>query len=188
MTAPDAQNDTSTAPGEKTPEQSHGEIQQLLRAEIDGLREILETRFREVAALTGRLEEIAGEARREADQEIALLKRRHEVELALVHVRTASWQNGPADGVPAFARQIEILGESPLFDPSWYLQTYPDVVESGMSPKEHYVRAGAFEGRNPGPEFDTMAYYVANPDIAHAGWPALVHYAAFGKADGRPVA
>lgn len=188
MTAPDAPKDTTLPQPGKTPVESHNEIQQLLRAEIDALRETLDSRFAEIAALTGRLETIAAEARQDADQEIAALKRRHEVEMVLVHVRTASWQRGPAEGVPSFTRQIELMADSELFDATWYLTTYPDVTESGMSPKEHYVRAGAFEGRNPGPDFDTMAYYTANPDIARGGWPALVHYVAYGKADGRPLA
>lgn len=188
MTAPDAQKTAPLPQAGQTPAQSHSEIQQLLRAEIDALKEALEVRFTEIAALTKRLETIAGESRSQAEAEITRLKRRHAVEIALIHVRDASWKHGPAQGVPSFARQIEYLGQSDLFDPSWYLKTYPDVTESGMSPKEHYVRAGAFEGRNPGPNFDTMAYYTANPDIALGGWPALVHYAAFGKEDGRPVA
>lgn len=188
MTAPDAPKDTTLPQPGKTRAESHDEIQQLLRAEIDALRETLESRFAEIASLTARLETIAAEAREGGDREIAALKRRHEVEMVLVQARMASWDRGPGEGVPSFARQIEMLGDSELFDATWYLTTYPDVGESGLSPKEHYVRSGAFEGRDPGPDFDTMAYYTANPDIARAGWPALVHYVAYGKADGRPLA
>lgn len=175
---------------EMTPAQSHEEIQKLLRAEIDALKDMLDTRFAEIATLTTQLEEAdlsTTGTTGNCDDQIDALRRRHAVELTLVHALYSSMRNGPSNGVPSFGRQIDLLGESDLFDPSWYLQTYPDVTESGMSPKEHYVRAGAFEGRNPGPDFDTMAYYVANPDIAATGWPALVHYAAFGKAEGRPL-
>ncbi|SPF81797.1 hypothetical protein [Pseudoprimorskyibacter insulae] len=170
-----------------SPAQSHEDIQKLLRAEIDALKDMLDARFAEIAKLTDQLETIDVSASSAANEEIEAIKRRHAVEITLLHARYASWANGPANGVPSFGRQIEILGESDLFNATWYLNTYPDVSESGMSPREHYVRSGGFEGRNPGPDFDSMSYYVANPDIAATGWPALVHYAAFGKTEGRPL-
>lgn len=171
----------------QTPAQSHEEIQKLLRAEIDALKTMLDARFAEIAKLTEKLEQVDVSSSAQTEAALNAQKARHAVEIALIHALHASWQNGPAVGVPPFAEQIEILGGSDLFDPSWYLMTYPDVNESGMSPREHYVRAGAFEGRNPGPDFDTMSYYEANSDLASMGWPALVHYAAFGKAEGRPL-
>lgn len=176
------------APHAQSPAQSHVEVQKLLRAEIDALKLLLDERFAEIAALTTQLETLGGEIEAEAEHRVQALQKRHQVEITLLHVRNASWLNGPADGVPPFGRQIELISTSDLFDASWYLQTYADVSESGMSPKEHYVRSGAFEGRSPGPNFDTMSYYMANPDIAGAGWPALVHYAGFGQAEGRALA
>ncbi len=166
---------------------THSEIQKVLRDEIASLQSTLEDRFKELGALTKQLELIETQADTELDQQVDSLKKRHALEMQLVHVLYASWQNGPAQGVPEFGQQIEALSQTELFNPEWYLAAYPDVVESGMSPKEHYVRSGAFEGRNPGPDFDTMAYYMANPDIAEMGWPGLVHYALFGQAEGRPV-
>lgn len=106
----------------------------------------------------------------------------------LADVLQASMAHGPANGVPGYDRQVQILSQSPLFDATWYLQAYPDVQASSMDPREHYARAGAFEGRNPGPGFDTISYYLANPDVAEAGWPALVHFAGFGQAEGRSPA
>ncbi|MEL6362648.1 MAG: hypothetical protein AAFR21_16340 [Pseudomonadota bacterium] len=171
------------APQEITPAQSHEEIQRLLRDEIQGLKEILDAHF-----ITVSEQVVTQEAAAPADpEELEALRRRHDVEITLVHKMYASLMHGPADGIATFDQQLEILRQSDLFDPSWYLQTYPDVTDSGMSPREHYVRAGAFEGRNPGPNFDTMSYYIANPDIAAMGWPALVHYAAYGKSEGRPL-
>ena len=183
---PETQAQTPADTAAMTPAQSHAEIQQLLRAEIDALRDLLEERFREIAMLTSRLEEIGtGQA---SAQELAELERRHRLEIILLHRLYASWKSGPAEGVPNFQQKSEMLRQSNLFEPSWYLNTSPDVSESGMTPKEHDLRSGAFEGRNPGPGFDTMAYYMANSDVAEAGWPALVHYAAFGRTEGRPLA
>jgi len=94
----------------------------------------------------------------------------------------------PEDVARLRAQQFTALEADPLFDAEWYLQRHADVARSGMRAIDHYLQAGAFEGRNPGPEFDTMAYYRANPDVARAGWPALAHYLMYGRAAGRPLA
>lgn len=180
----------STSPKKTvSPAQSHEEIQKLLRAEIEALQDMLGARFAEIATLTKRLQEIevvdTQKATDVASDKIAQINRRHAVELALVHAMYASFQNGPAEGVPSFSDQIDLVRQSDFFNPTWYLTTYSDVAGGGTGPAEHYVRSGAFEGRNPGPNFDTMGYYIANSDIAATGWPALVHYEAYGKAEGR---
>jgi len=41
------------------------------------------------------------------------------------------------------------LAPSPLFDPSFYAASYPDVVESGMGLLMHFIVAGKKEGRLP---------------------------------------
>ncbi len=43
------------------------------------------------------------------------------------------------------------LSQSGGFDPDWYLETYPDVGETGMDPAEHFLWVGARLGRRPGP-------------------------------------
>ena len=60
----------------------------------------------------------------------------------------------------------ELIRMSSLFDPDWYLLTYPDVARTGTDPLAHYVDHGWREGRDPGPEFETSAYLRANPDVA----------------------
>jgi hypothetical protein len=45
-----------------------------------------------------------------------------------------------------------------LFDPSWYLDTYPDVAAAGLDPLSHFANQGGTEGRSPGPWFDTGHY------------------------------
>lgn len=119
--------------------------------------------------------------------EIRDLQFRHEVEISLLHATYAMALNGPADGMPSVEAQVASISQCPLFDAEWYLRKNPDVADSAMDAAEHYVRAGAFEGRDPGPDFDTMAYYLANADVAEAGWPALVHFLLKGQSEGRPV-
>ncbi|MBA1193709.1 glycosyltransferase [Pseudomonas entomophila] len=36
-----------------------------------------------------------------------------------------------------------------LVDPSWYLKEYPDILDAGVDPIEHYVNHGHNEGRHP---------------------------------------
>lgn len=115
--------------------------------------------------------------------EIRDLQLRHEVEVALLHATYSMLLNGPADGLPSVADQVNMLSRCGLYNAQWYLRTYPDVANCGMDAAEHYVRAGAFEGRNPGPDFESMAYYLANPDVAEAGWPALVHFVQCGEGE-----
>ena len=88
-------------------------------------------------------------------------------------------------GEPGPDPNLELLRESPLFDPEWYRRTYPDVAEAGADPAEHYLAFGALEGRDPGPGFDSVGYLRANPDVAGAGINPLVHYLQFGQAEGR---
>jgi hypothetical protein len=80
---------------------------------------------------------------------------------------------------------VELIEKSSYFDAAWYLVEYPDVLQAGSSPAEHYLHHGATEGRDPGPKFST-AYYLRNaPDIAEAGMNPLVHFVQHGKAEGR---
>lgn len=68
-----------------------------------------------------------------------------------------------------------------LFDGGWYLRTYPKVLQSGVSPALHYVRAGSQKGLDPGPGFSTSAYMARHPEASNSGLPALVHAARHGN-------
>ena len=52
----------------------------------------------------------------------------------------------------------EVAKKSGLFDPEYYLATYPDVAERNIDPLVHYLEEGAREGRDPHPDFDTAFY------------------------------
>lgn len=51
------------------------------------------------------------------------------------------------------ALHYAVIGEalgwrpSPAFDPDYYVERYPDIAQSGLSPLLHYERHGRFEGR-----------------------------------------
>ena len=57
-----------------------------------------------------------------------------------------------------FNRQYRLIKKSGLFDTAYYLESNPDVAESGMNPLVHYLSSGAAEGRNPNPLFDASNY------------------------------
>lgn len=67
-----------------------------------------------------------------------------------------------------------------LFDPTFYLDLYPDVGESGMDPFLHFLEHGAFEGRCPHPLFDTSFYLAHHPEVAKAGLNPVLHFLHFG--------
>lgn len=78
------------------------------------------------------------------------------------------------------------LSPHPLFDAAYYLETYPDVAESGMSPLVHYVLHGWREGRDPHPLFANDWYLAQYPDVAAWGeMSALDHYLMHGWREGR---
>lgn len=74
-----------------------------------------------------------------------------------------------------FQALVERIRTSGRFDEEWYLKTYPDVALSGLGAIEHFLRFGAWLGREPGPEFDTAQYLRDNPDFDAKGKIAFVH-------------
>lgn len=168
-------DNTSQPPPPASAERTHAEIEAVLRAELIELR-------CENEHLRARLEQGGGDG-----ESIAALKHRHGIEITLAHLRQIVWYAGHSDGLPTVRDMVKTLAQSEYFDPDWYMAQDAGLAQSGMDPAEHYIRAGAYEGRNPGPGFDTMAYYLANPDVAASSWPALNHYEVAGRAEGRAI-
>src|SRR5690606_28229319 len=71
---------------------------------------------------------------------------------------------------------IHAIAESGIFDPGYYLASYPKVAKAGADPIRHYLKYGVREGLNPSPFFDTRYYLQANPDVAGSGRNPLVHF------------
>ncbi|MFK3720622.1 glycosyltransferase [Pseudomonas fulva] len=71
-----------------------------------------------------------------------------------------------------------------LFDAEWYLERYPDVSQSGIDPREHYINNGYNEGREPGPNFNTAWYLQQCPTARSSGLSPLVHYEKIGRSAG----
>ena len=71
------------------------------------------------------------------------------------------------------------------FDEKWYLSQYPEVKDSGLSAKEHYLNVGWKKGFNPSDKFDTNFYLKKYSDVARTGLNPLLHYVSNGKIEGR---
>ena len=80
---------------------------------------------------------------------------------------------------------IALIATSEYFDFDWYLDTYSDVEDANVDPAQHYLIAGAEEGRLPGPNFDGNWYLERYPDVAEAQINPLLHYIKCGKREGR---
>lgn len=80
---------------------------------------------------------------------------------------------------------IEGVFHSGLFDADWYIESNPDVAESGVNPLEHYYFNGHKEGRTPNYLFDPAWYLAAYTDVAEADMEPLEHYIRFGEKEGR---
>ena len=70
---------------------------------------------------------------------------------------------------------INRIKASGLFDEVWYLENYPDVEVSGLGAVEHYLRIGAWLGREPAADFNTGQYLRENPEISSKDILPLVH-------------
>jgi chromosome segregation ATPase len=170
-------------------------VDQLLSAQ-----EELEQRFssyaklgHEKGALETRLAELSGQVK-SLEQKLELKRKQLEV----IHA-SASWKAAaPArlltrpfkkktNEQRSTQQQIALVRASELFDADWYLATYPDVANSGISPEEHFVRYGGFENRLPGPAFNTSVYFSRYPDVSEAGMNPLVHYLKFGAEEQREI-
>lgn len=82
---------------------------------------------------------------------------------------------------------VELLRQSDWFDAEWYLQTYPDVKQSGMDPTLHYVIHGGKEGRDPSPQFNSRWYISFHTDVAEQGVNPLIHFLREGMKQGREI-
>lgn len=84
-------------------------------------------------------------------------------------------------------QELNTIHGSSLFDEHWYLEHNPDVVLAKVDPALHYLRSGAFEGRDPGPNFSSSWYLNTYEDVKKNGINPLVHYVKYGIKEGRTL-
>jgi GT2 family glycosyltransferase len=82
-------------------------------------------------------------------------------------------------------RWREMATGHPLFDPAWYLNSYPDIATSQENPLVHFVLHGRLEGRLPNQFFAPDWYLKQYTDVAATGVEPIKHYFEHGAAEGR---
>jgi hypothetical protein len=78
----------------------------------------------------------------------------------------------------------EVAKKSGLFDPEYYLATYPDVAERNIDPLVHYLEEGSGEGRDPHRDFDSAFYLDQCRQRGETPENPLLHYIRIGAARG----
>jgi hypothetical protein len=79
---------------------------------------------------------------------------------------------------------VQLLEQSGLFDEQFYRESNLDVADAELSPLEHFLRIGSFEGRRPNPLFDPAYYLTIYPEVAKAGVNPALHYYVTGALEG----
>lgn len=74
---------------------------------------------------------------------------------------------------------------SQLFDESFYINTYPEVLTYSIDPRIHYLLAGWKLGYDPCPNFSTTYYIDRYVDIKNSGVNPFLHYCQFGHKEHR---
>jgi hypothetical protein len=92
------------------------------------------------------------------------------------------------DPLAHYLRQGASEGRAPhpLFDPKFYLTTYPEAaIGGGANALQHYLTQGWKKGYKPNPRFDPSFYLEMYPDVAEAGCEPLTHFVTNGLREGR---
>src|SRR5260370_38880123 len=82
----------------------------------------------------------------------------------------------------ALFSDYEEIRKSGLFNPEYYLATYPDVAERNVDPLVHFLEEGAQEGRNPHADFDSKFYLEQCRRRGETPANPLLHYLRIGAA------
>lgn len=72
------------------------------------------------------------------------------------------------------------------FNEKFYLENYPK-FKNNISPFDHFMSIGVFEGRSPNDWLDIPRYISENLDVLNAGINPYYHYFSHGKQEGRPI-
>jgi glycosyltransferase involved in cell wall biosynthesis len=78
----------------------------------------------------------------------------------------------------------ELISNSGLFDPAFYLEKNPDVAQFGLDPLAHFLEYGAQERRSPHPGFDTEYYLQQCAERHITTGNVVLHYLLEGKSLG----
>lgn len=76
-----------------------------------------------------------------------------------------------------------LLRRTDLFDRNWYLAKNPDVAQANLDPYLHYLRYGAYEGRDPSPVFNQQRYPHVFEQAKNRNINPVIYYLKYRKKD-----
>lgn len=79
----------------------------------------------------------------------------------------------------------DIAAIAERFDEDFYRSAHPEIAESGIDPRKHYLLAGWKLGYDPSPEFSTRYYCTRFPDMRHSRENPFLHYCTHGYKEKR---
>lgn len=82
---------------------------------------------------------------------------------------------------------FDLIKQSGIFDPAWYLAQYKDKHNVTGNPLAHYLAHGVELLTNPSPQFDTAYYIETHQDVAESGMHPFLHYVCQGHKEDRCV-
>lgn len=170
----------------------HKKIENLTE-ELSLCKASLNNRFRELALITGMLENSKREAIKLEEKLLLASNKNANIK------KSISWKlTAPIRALhnPIGSRKkkdkrtnksIQLIKSSKLFDPKWYLEQYPDVKATGIEPARHYLLFGGFENRDPSLIFSSQGYLDLYPDVKNSGMNPLEHYIRYGEIEKRTI-
>lgn len=161
----------------------------------DSLRDEVDLLRRELAAIRAdqekwgereaRLRKSRDRAVKAAEALSKLLAERLRGETAVADAEPRSWWRRGASAVTAEeAGQLELIRQSALFDPAYYLRTHLDVVRRGEEPGLHFLRHWDHPFRRPSESFDIAQYVLDHPEVLTERVNPLVHFLSSPASDG----
>lgn len=94
------------------------------------------------------------------------------------------WRRGSTSITPEEAGQLELIRQSTLFDPAYYLRSHLDVARRGEDPGVHFLRHWDHPFRKPSESFDIAQYVLDHPEVVSERINPLVHFLASAESDG----
>lgn len=80
-----------------------------------------------------------------------------------------------------------LIEKSGFFEAKWYCDKYPDVLNSGQSPLQHFIKYGSRLLRDPGPDFSSADYTACYSRLFGKNDWALLHYLTVGVHKGLSI-
>ncbi|MFM5068529.1 hypothetical protein ACEUBL_05480 [Aeromonas veronii] len=162
-------------------------ISQLKQSELN-LQQSLNDRFDELAILTNMLQQKEQELDAAiGDMQAAQQLMNQQQTVAVSDKLKSKFKAAKQRRAKArqFAKDVELIRQSELFDEAWYLAQYPEAKKHKHGAAGHYLEKAVELGANPSATFDGNWYLQTHQDVKSSGMNPLFHYLKFGHKETR---